>query len=55
MTEVTEQAADLPAKIAEKLTKMSYENDKWHTIVDKQDPNAILCKICQTQYLFLKL
>ena len=55
MKEVTGEAADLPAEIAEKLTIVSYESDKWHTVEDKQDPNAISCKIYQTQYLFLKL
>ena len=50
----TGQPADLPAEIVEKLTKTSYDNDKWHTDVDKEDPTAITCKISQTQYLFQK-
>ena len=53
--EVTGQPADLPAEIVDKLTKMSYENDKWHLDVDKEDPSAISCKISQTQYLSQKL
>ena len=53
--EVTGQLADLHAEIAEILSKTSYENKKWHTDVDKEDPSAISCKISQTQYLCLKL
>ena len=53
---ISGQLADLPAEIAEKLSKTSYENKKkWHIDVDKEDPSAISCKISQTQYLCLKL
>ena len=52
--EVTGQPADIPAEIVKKLTKTSYESDKWHKDADKEDPSAISCKISQTQYLSQK-
>ena len=53
-TQVSLQLSDLPSEIESKLSVISYENPKWHTDVDEQDPSATSCKIFQTQYLCLK-
>ena len=50
--EVSGQLEDLHAEIAEKVSKTSYKNEKWHT---DGDPSAISFKISQTQYICLKL
>ena len=46
--------SDLPPEIESKLSSITYDNQTWHTDVNKQDPSAISCKISQTQYLCLK-
>ena len=54
-TEVSQQLSDLPPEMEERLSTTSFKIPKWHRDVDKQDPSVISCKICQTQYLCLKL
>ena len=52
--QISTQLSDLPPEIEGKLSAISYENPKWHTDVNKQDPSTTSCKISQTQYLCLK-
>ena len=54
VTQVSAQLSDLPPEIEGKSSLISYDNTKWHTNINEQDPSAASCKISQTQYLCLK-
>ena len=54
-THGTATPSDLSPAIQIKICSVSYDNATWHTDFFKQDPSAMLCKICQTQYLCLKV